>query len=305
MEENLIREDGFYQTFLALIIHHSITTKDNSTEDSTSQANILEDKSINNSAPILESNIITENKSIKDSTSQADTSEDDYINNSISQSNTSTENTHLHLLKTDPSYRKKVILKAGHAVQTVLMIAPVLLPRIIKPQQLIQDDPDYYIAIDQVTNTYYVCYRTLMMIDVDWYKDDNETSIDDRQKLTIQKIKDYCADNPQLCFRLYSSQGGLHAFLTSQESHYRDPLAIQMMLDLTTDFYYVVHCYLRGWSVRLNKKKVDMKDELYQYIDTVGSGQEIQHLVNLTQLHINLVPVFIGVGVNTMYGGQL
>ncbi len=35
MEENLIREDGFYQTFLALIVHHSITTEDKSTKDST------------------------------------------------------------------------------------------------------------------------------------------------------------------------------------------------------------------------------------------------------------------------------
>ncbi len=289
MEENLIREDGFYQTFLALIVHHSITTEDKSTKDSTLPDDIPEDDSINNSAPIQEPDIVTENNII-----------------STSQTNVSPENTHLHLLKTDPSYRKKVILEAGHAVQTVLMIAPVLLPRIIKPQQLIHDDPDYYVAVDQVTNTYYVCYRTLMMIDVDWYKDDNDkTSIAERQESTIQKIKDYCADNSQLCFRLYSSQGGLHAFLTSQESHYRDPLAVQMMLDLTTDFYYVVHCYLRGWSVRLNKKRIDTKDELYEYIDTVGSGEEIEHLVNLTKLHINLVPVFTDVGVNNMYGGQI
>ena len=72
MGENLIREDGFYQTFLALIIHHSITIKNTSTnnyaspedtKDSLSQSTISADKSTKNSAPILEPDT-TENNTI-------------------------------------------------------------------------------------------------------------------------------------------------------------------------------------------------------------------------------------------------
>ena len=75
-----------------------------------------------------------------------------------------------------------------------------------------------------------------------------------------------------------------------------------MMLDLKCDFYYTVYCYLRGWSVRLNKKRKDTQDELYQYIGTVGTGKEDDQLVKLVNLHINLVPVFANTKPNTMYG---
>ena len=84
---------------------------------------------------------------------------------------------------------------------------------------------------------------------------------------------------------------------------YRDDDALKIMLDLGTDFYYVVFSYLRGWSVRLNKKRRDTTDELYSYIGDIGTGVADPHLDKLVTLHLNLVPVFKHVEPCLMYGG--
>ena len=85
--------------------------------------------------------------------------------------------------------------------------------------------------------------------------------------------------------------------------NYKDNSSIQMMLDLDCDFYYVIYSYLRGWSVRLNKKKQETNDVLYGEITELGYGKTDPHLYKLTNLHINLVDVFKNVKPNLMYGG--
>ena len=138
------------------------------------------------------------------------------------------------------------------------------------------------------------------MIDIDFYKNDRtEIKTED----IINNFKLYCQKYPELKFRLYSSRNGIHGFLISHEGTYATDKFLKMELDLESDFYYVVYSYLRGWSVRLNKKEKDTKDILYEYICDIGEGHEIQHLTQLVDLHIKLVDVFKNTGKNTMTGG--
>ncbi len=192
---------------------------------------------------------------------------------------------------------RNFLLEKEKNVELVQLLADVLISKVIKPQRLILDAEDYYIAIDMLTNTYYVCYRQLLMIDIDFYKYKIE------EKEILEKIEAYALKN-NLCFQIYKSQNGIHAFLVNKYCDYRDNKYLQIMLDLGCDFYYIVYSYLRGWCVRLNRKKRDTSAELYQYIKKVGVEKEDDHLMKLTSLHINLVEVFENVEPCLMFGGQ-
>ena len=202
----------------------------------------------------------------------------------------------------DASFRKFLLQQTGRTPELVKTIAPALQSRILKPQQLLHDDDDYYVATDMVTNTYYVCYRNLLMVDIDFYKDEQTLTREQRTEQLMDKLRSYC-EGRNYRFRVFSTQNGVHAFLVSAKMDYRDDNALKIMLDLGTDFYYVVFSYLRGWSVRLNKKKRDTTDELYSYIGDIGAGVVDPHLDKLVTLHLNLVPVFKHVEPCLMYGG--
>lgn len=197
----------------------------------------------------------------------------------------------------ESGFRKKLLETQKHNVELVKLMATAVKHTLAKPQQLLHDDEDYYIGIDMYTNTYYVCYKNLLMIDIDYYKSDPTSEAD-----IISKFKDYCEDRPDLRFKLYRSRNGIHGFLVSHEANHWDDYYLSMMLDLGADFYYTVYSYLRGWSVRLNKKKTDQSDQLYTYICDIGNGREINRLKKQVDLHINLVDVFKDTGVNTMFG---
>ncbi len=192
---------------------------------------------------------------------------------------------------------RNFLLEKEKNVELVQLLADVLISKVIKPQRLILDAEDYYIAIDMLTNTYYICYQHLLMIDIDFYKYKIE------EKEVLNKIELY-ANEKGLCFQIYKSQNGMHAFLVNKYCNYQDKEVIQIMLDLGCDFYYIVYSYLRGWSVRLNQKKKDTSTQLYQYIKKVGSAKEDDYLMKLTSLHNNLVKVFENVEPCLMFGGQ-
>lgn len=193
-------------------------------------------------------------------------------------------------------FREMLLAEHGKTIEMIRAMAPSLAGAIRKPQRLLHDDEDYYIAIDSMTDTYYVCYRQLLMIDIDFYKDLSTP------EAIVNLFKDYCSKHHGLKFKLYKSRNGIHAFLVSQPSNYKDENILAMQLELQSDFYYVVYSYLRGWSVRLNKKATDTKDKLYEYICDVGDGVPDEHLVKLVNLHLELVEVFKDAPKNTMFG---
>jgi len=138
---------------------------------------------------------------------------------------------------------------------------------LLKPQRLLIDKDDYYIAIDLLTNTYYICYRDVMMIDVDRYKN-KDIGVD-----TLDEIKYKLANYPEFFFRIFSSRNGYHIFVINKSLDYKSEESIKLMYDLNCDFYYIVYSYLRGWSVRFNKKKGEENiDNLYLWIGDVVKG---------------------------------
>lgn len=178
-------------------------------------------------------------------------------------------------------------------------LAPYLRGKMLRPQELCYDNPNWYVAIDNITSTAYICYKKLVMIDIDLYKQDKLKTTDD----IVNFFVDYTKDKPHLKFWLYKSQGGVHGFLVSEEGKYQDEKYIQMMLDFDCDFFYIVFSYLRGWSVRLNKKQKEQDDNIYQFIDKIGDGEEIEELCNMVKLHINLIPTFVNLPNSKMFAG--
>ncbi|GAH03571.1 unnamed protein product, partial [marine sediment metagenome] len=176
-------------------------------------------------------------------------------------------------------FRKYVLDKLGKNVRTTKMIAPVIMPHMLRPQRLFIDKDDFYVACDMMTNTYYICYKYLMMIDVDFYK---LTDIDDEKNNIISQFE-HDINN---CWKLYSTRNGIHAFLVSKKIDYHSDESVELMLSFTRnihtelkndanndekeseklcDFYYVLYSYLRGYCVRLNRKKDEEKLE-YKFI---------------------------------------
>lgn len=164
---------------------------------------------------------------------------------------------------------------------------------IAKPQKLLIDHDDYYVAIDMALNTYYICYRELLMLDLDSYKDDidlvqclphclcqvvpTEGEVMDpgrkRQPLWHQRL---CVDgvNCQLRYRIFKSRKGYHAFVVSHKFEPTSPTAVGLMAESSTDFFYIIFSYLRGWSVRLNRKPGENVDEpIYTYMFDWFLGQ--------------------------------
>jgi hypothetical protein len=210
----------------------------------------------------------------------------------------------------DADFRKFLIEKAGPSPEVVSTLAPALQRRIIKPQHLLYDDPDYYVCVDQLTNTYYICFRTLLMVDLDFYKDPTltpavDTPIDIKAQPVIDRLTQYCAAHPEVKFSVYASQNGLHAFLVSRPMDYRSVEARELMIELKCDFFYIVYAYLRGWSVRLNRKKREMSSDqpIYRHLSDIGTGMTDEYLAKLVQLHLNLTQVFGDVAPCLMYGG--
>lgn len=160
----------------------------------------------------------------------------------------------------------KYVIDNEEPVKVVKMLSFVVSHSLLKPQKLLIDNEDYYIAIDLLTNTYYICYRDLMMIDIDKYKINSNSD-------TLNDIKIKLSKYPSLFFRIYSSRNGYHIFVINKNMNYRSDESIQLMSDIGCDFYYMVYSYLRGWSVRLNKKRGEENiDNLYTWIGDVVRG---------------------------------
>lgn len=211
-------------------------------------------------------------------------------------------------------FRKYVLDKLGKNVRTVKMITPIIIPHMLRPQRLFIDKDDFYVACDMMTNTYYICYKYLMMIDIDFYK---LTDIDNEKDNIITQFE----NDTNNCWKLYSTRNGIHAFLVSKKIDYHSDESIELMLSFTRnihtelkndtineseklcDFYYVLYSYLRGYSVRLNRKKDEEKLE-YKFIKYIGNTNKKEDTLDkLTNLHIEYISLFVKHGHSQIAGG--
>ena len=205
-------------------------------------------------------------------------------------------------------FRKFVLNKLGYNIETIKMIIPAIQGNMLRPQRLFIDKEDFYVACDMITNTYYICYKNLMMIDIDFYKNKDQ----DKEYI----IEQFEKDNNN-CWKLYLTRNGIHAFLVSKKINYHSDESLQLMLnfkrqkyttdeknidDTLCDFYYILYSYIRGFCVRLNKKKDEEKME-YLFIQYTGNKDLIDiNLDKLVNLHIDYIHLFTNHGISLMAG---
>lgn len=147
-----------------------------------------------------------------------------------------------------------------------------------RDQDLITDMDDYYIARDVASNTVYMCFRDLMVIDID--TDSKHASLELLGKSNER-------------FLVYETRRGLHAFCVSKKWGYTDCGSALFALDLGCDYFYAVYASIRGWCVRLNQKldefvtNADDGTRMYTFLGAVGGqpGDEDASLVRLAELH--------------------
>ncbi len=197
----------------------------------------------------------------------------------------------------DVNFRSYLVTKLGKNLNTVKLVADSLLSTIIKPQRLIIDGHNFYIACDMVTNTYYICYKYLLMVDLDIKK---EIMTEEDRRLALHNFKEKVSEDD--VWIIYKSRKGYHAFLVSEFVEHNTDKSTEILLRYDTDFYYIVYSYLRGYSVRLNKKKDEqLKESLYELVGILGNPENANdELLRLVNLHIDASKLFINSGISLM-----
>jgi len=194
-------------------------------------------------------------------------------------------------------FRKFVIESQGRNYNTILNIRNVMRMGILRPQRLLLDHSNFYMACDMITNTYYLCFKNLMMIDIDFYKESGSGKDE-----IIKMFEENVNKTPGNVWHLFQTKGGVHAFLVSRSIGYFERESCDMMIELNCDFNYVVYSHLRGWCVRLNRKK---KEDSMVNIDlgTIGNSKLISDDLNrLINLHVRMINVFKEEEPCSMYG---
>lgn len=165
--------------------------------------------------------------------------------------------------------------------------ASVLLKK--APQEVLRNRPDYYMAYDPSTGTYYMCFKHLLMIDMDL-----EQYL--KKGKTVAHVFQSLEQHPNECFDVYKSKNGYHIFCVSSPKNYADPDDLRIMWDLGCDYWYMAWASLRGWCVRLNMKAREFADWmvsdqetpcLYSYIGRYGQTQKTnKRLLHLVKVHL-------------------
>jgi hypothetical protein len=161
---------------------------------------------------------------------------------------------------------------------TVVKTAPFLLQKIKKEQLLIETKKDYYVARDCEDNTVYICFKDLLVIDID--KEKNE--------ITLKDIIKHFEQYNKKSFIVYSNgKGGYHMFCVSEKNKYRDINTVDFMINNYSDFYYTIFSYIRGFCVRLNEK-FEMNTR-YKFETIINEKNAMKELVDLVKYHEKLM----------------
>lgn len=184
-------------------------------------------------------------------------------------------------------YKSTDYISYPRTFESITELESVFEKLISKPQELIEDHVDYYVARDIFTNTVYICYRDLLMLDIDIYK------------APYTDILELLGGTEYL-FDVYKTRNGYHAFCVSNTFEYNTRATVEFMNNMGSDFFYNFYSYLRGCCVRLNRKMreyfemMSYEDRsqapmIYHYIGTFGRGIPNERLVQLVKLHYEYV----------------
>jgi hypothetical protein len=138
--------------------------------------------------------------------------------------------------------------------------------------RIIEDENDYVVGVHIQESLYFISYKDLLVIDYDEFE-------------RIDILKEFCKNNPEYKFRVVKTNKGYHCFLTSKPMLHNDMESIKLQRILETDHLHMCGTFIRGYSVRLNRKKYTDK---YIEMESIGNGIEIPKLVQLYKYHLEL-----------------
>lgn len=114
-------------------------------------------------------------------------------------------------------FRNHLIEKYGINYNTIKLLSSNI-NNVLKPQRLLIDNIDYYVAVDMFTNTYYICYNNILMMDID------------DKNITLENLIELCENHKELLFRIYSTTNGYHIFISNKLYDNKSEEAIDMMI---------------------------------------------------------------------------
>ncbi len=180
----------------------------------------------------------------------------------------------LNLSYSDIQYYRTEI---EHTPECVVLLEKQLTNRVIRPQILLKDAEDYYIAKDTLRKTEYICFRNILMLDID---------IKNSYIFTDNFMKNYFNKFDDMSFVIHKSLNGYHVFVVSRKFDYHTRESVQFMLQNFCDFYYCCFSYIRGYSVRISEKEGEKKP-LYKNLGIYGNrslvNKELMDLVNIVE----------------------
>jgi hypothetical protein len=165
------------------------------------------------------------------------------------------------------------------------------------------EQEDLVVAMGFKNNVWSLCVRDVLMIDFDFKEGiDRKNAIKIITRYTNTKHK----EGEDLLFEMFDTDRGVHAFLVNKPMSHRAPEAIQMMVDLDNDPYYIGFSKIRGFCMRLNAKITPHLDltELQDRIDQefiskpfvesryIGYGIPDPYIEKVLALHTSLIHWF-------------
>lgn len=152
------------------------------------------------------------------------------------------------------------------------IICNFLIPYLNKPQRLIQDNKDYYIAIDMLTNIKYICFKDLCVLDFDINKNNYKCKDD-----ILKYINNNSVLNNITYYRI-ETERGYHIYLIDKPRNYSQIETFYFINQFDCDDYYKFYCYLRGFSIRLSFKSNDTY--IYKNIKLINNNKNLTEFNN-------------------------
>lgn len=170
---------------------------------------------------------------------------------------------------------KLYISNIDYTPEYVILLEKQLTNRVIRPQILLKDSENYYISKDTLRKTEYICFRNLLMIDID---------VKDSYIFTDNFMKNYFNQFDNYSFVIHKSLNGYHVYVVSRKFDYNTKESVQFMLENFCDFYYCCYTYIRGYSVRISTKEGEKKP-IYKNLGLYGNKTLVdKELLNLVKL---------------------
>lgn len=157
--------------------------------------------------------------------------------------------------------------------ESVCLLAPFFINKIKRSHNLLESTNEYYIAFDNERLVKYVCFKNILMIDID------------NTDMTVSCVIDHFTKLTKYSFSVYKTRNGYHVFCTSEFFDYRSESTVKFMLDNYCDFYYTIFAYIRGFCTRLGRKP-DESAPIYEFVADIRPDVANEKITNIIK-HIH------------------